>query len=105
MGYFDFVWHFSEICVINAPSGQLTEIAVLVIISIKPLVLHQTPESQEALWHNHFRFFLSKTFLQYKNKLGGIHLQDFVMVYYWISVQYPKKLAMSFKFHKCNLEW
>ena len=37
---------------INAPSSQSTEIAVLVIISIKPLVLHRTPELQEALWHN-----------------------------------------------------
>ena len=48
MEYFNFVWHFNdgncENCAINVPSSQSTEIAVLVIISIKP------PEPQEALW-------------------------------------------------------
>ena len=55
MGCFNFVWHLNdrncEICAINALSSQSTEIAVLVIISIKPLVLHWTPEPQETLWH------------------------------------------------------
>ena len=53
MGYFNFVLHLNdkncENCAINAPSSQLTEIAVLVIISIKPLVKHRTPEPQETL--------------------------------------------------------
>ena len=49
------MWHLndrnSENCAINVQSGQSTAIAVLVTISIKPLVKHQTPEPQEALWH------------------------------------------------------
>ena len=53
MGYFNFVWHLGDRncvnCAINVPGGQLTEIAVLVILYIKPLVKPQAPEPQEAL--------------------------------------------------------
>ena len=40
-----------EKCVINAPSCKSNKTAVLVILSMRSLVLHQTAEPQEALWH------------------------------------------------------
>ena len=40
-----------ENCVIKAPNGKSSKTAVLVILSMRSLVLHQTAEPQEALWH------------------------------------------------------
>ena len=41
---------FQEICAINAQSDKSNKSAVIVIISMRSLVLHQTAEVQEALW-------------------------------------------------------
>ena len=58
IGYFNLMWHLNDRncrnCAINAPIGQSTEIAVLVILYNKPLVCYRSPEPQEALWHNIF---------------------------------------------------
>ena len=40
-----------ENCAINAPSSKSYKTAVLVILSMWSLVLHQTAEPKEALWH------------------------------------------------------
>ena len=74
MGCFNFVWHLNdrnrEIYAINVLSSKSTEKAVLVIISIKPLVLHWTTEAQEALWQIHITYgYMVRFFFCFEQKI------------------------------------